>query len=99
MFSITVQEGQTIYDIAIQEYGCAEAVSLLTADNNIGLSTEFEGGEILSIRDAIPEINNNNIAIAKLFKTKGIKPNSGYLIELVEGDFEGVDYEREDFLV
>ena len=51
---ITAQSGQTIFDIAIQEYGSIEGVLLLIADNNLpsGLATVLTTGQVLFIKSA-----------------------------------------------
>ena len=99
MRSVSVFEGQTIYDIAIQEYGCFEAVFLLLEDNvGLTLDTELINKQQLNIRNEVPELTETNKQIVEIFKQKNIKPNSGYQPDLTQGDFELEDFEQIDFL-
>lgn len=48
--NITVQEGQSLYDIALQHYGNAEAVIDLVRDNGLqGVTQQLQGGQLLAI--------------------------------------------------
>lgn len=51
--TVTVQNGQTMADIAIQEYGDLSAVFLLAAENNISPTAILEPGTILERPDRI----------------------------------------------
>lgn len=100
MNSIKVFEGQTIYDIVIQEYGCFEAIFLLLEDNSsLNIDSELTAGQSLNIRSEVPEITADNINVIQYFKTKNIKPNSGYKPEAIEGEFESDDFLDSDYLV
>ncbi len=46
---ITVRDGQTLSDIAIQQYGSLEAVTLLAEANNIGITDTLQPGQQLEI--------------------------------------------------
>lgn len=49
--TITVRNGQTIYDIAIQEYGSIDGTRLLLADNpTLGYSSVLQAGSLLKIK-------------------------------------------------
>ena len=50
---ITVEEGQTIYDIAGMYYGSVKAVALLLADNNLGFDVVLARGQKLTIQNNI----------------------------------------------
>jgi hypothetical protein len=78
MKTIVITQGQTIYDIAIQEYGCYEGVKLLCDDNGLGLVTELVAGDTLLIRNEVPAINDFNISASAYLKSSSMKPNSGY---------------------
>lgn len=50
-YDITVEQGQDIFDIAIQEYGGVDALFVVLEDNaSIDLTTELQAGDVLSIR-------------------------------------------------
>lgn len=49
---VTVRTGQTLADIAIQEYGSLEAVFLLAWENGISPTVELSGGAGLERPDA-----------------------------------------------
>lgn len=46
---ITVRDGQTLSDIAIQQYGSLEAVTLIAEANNIGITDTLQPGQQLEI--------------------------------------------------
>jgi hypothetical protein len=53
MSKIKVYEGQSIYDIAVQEYGSVEGLFYLLADNNLTLDSNLKSGAELVVRDSI----------------------------------------------
>lgn len=65
--------GQTLYDLAIQEYGHTDGIFLLLEDNP-GVVNDFadvpEPGTKVLIRD-VPELSDNNRAIAAEFARRG----------------------------
>lgn len=95
MIEVTATYGQTIYDIALRRYGCYEGVFVLMEDNSINLNTQLVAGDVLLIRDQVPELSFNNRAIVDFYNTELVNPNSGYVNE--EGDFELLDFENFDF--
>jgi hypothetical protein len=70
---VKVNDVQTAWDIAIQEYGSVESVFDLIADNDdaIGLDTQFANGERVKV---ITEPSNK--FVAKYFQSKELKPVS-----------------------
>ena len=76
---VVATQGQTIYDIAIQEYGCYEGVFQIMKDNEgFGLSTELVAGQSVNIQDTVPELTVDNQAIAQQFKVNNTRINSSY---------------------
>lgn len=103
MRAITVTYGQTLIDIALQEYGCYEAVTLLMEDNQLGLGELLEPGTSILIRDVIPDITGTNLLILAQYKKAGIvkkgkpqgrKINSGFELPV---SFGGGDFDDDDF--
>ena len=76
---IIVSQGQSLIDIAMQEYGALPGVFLILEDNT-ELSavdqTPIAGTEI-NIRVDVPEISEGNRAIARKFVKEGLRVNSG----------------------
>ena len=96
MGKVKVKLGQTLYDIAIQCYGCPEGVFYLCDDNNLSLDTELTEGQELVIGEATPVINENNIRVKEQLSLKSIYPNSNQL-PIGAGDFQATDYDNIDF--
>jgi hypothetical protein len=95
MKTVIVVEGQTIYDIAIKEYGGYEGVFILLEDNSLDLTTVLTAGDKILVRNVVPELTDNNVLIADYFKANRLNPNSGYLNTV--GDYEALDFENFDF--
>lgn len=72
--------GQTLYDLAIQEYGHTDGIFLLLEDNP-GVVNDFAdvplAGTPLLIRD-VPELSDNNRAIAAEFARREKLVVSGF---------------------
>jgi hypothetical protein len=51
MKTITVHDGQSIYDLANQLYGAIEGVFWLMADNNLQLDSFIKSGQVLRVRE------------------------------------------------
>jgi len=81
MYTVPVQEGQTIKDIAAQEYGAVEGIAQLMVDNPSVISdinVDLVAGTILNIQDiGFPGFDD---ALRLLLKQKGIQVNSGEVI-------------------
>lgn len=85
---VVVQHGQSIWDIALQEYGSVEAVFKLQEENSEfipNLDVDLKAGQKLLITTPV-----NNSAVANFFATDQLKP-CGARTEGVEltGDFNG----------
>ena len=78
---ITVNPGQSMYDIAVQEYGCYEGVFLLIVHNPTvlvdGLDTELSIGASLAILKTVPSLTANNVAFTNYIAGKGVRVISG----------------------
>ncbi|WP_317899417.1 BspA family leucine-rich repeat surface protein [Aurantibacillus circumpalustris] len=71
---VPVEEGQSVWDLALQYYGSTEGLLQLAADNVgvINLETSPEPGSLILIDDS-KVINKDVVA---LLKQKGIRPNN-----------------------
>ena len=68
------EAGQTVWNIAVQEYGTPEALFVLLEDNNIGFEDPANGTE-LQIRSAKDvEKNQYNQVVRNAFFTTASKP-------------------------
>lgn len=92
MRNVIVTYGQTIFDIAIQEYGTYEGVFLLMEDNNLGLDSEITAGEMLLVRELVPELDEKNLQTSSYLKANSIAPNAAFVSE-AEAEFELDDYD------
>ncbi len=78
MATINTTEGQTLTDIALQEYGCVEGIFILMEDNPmLNMDGKLITGQAVQIREAIPELTINNKAIATELKASSRKINTG----------------------
>lgn len=50
---VTIQQRQTLSDIAIQVYGDVRAVSALAEANSVGITDDLEAGTVLNCPDVI----------------------------------------------
>ena len=66
---VTVLHNQTLLDIAIQQYGSAEAVFILAAENQISPSQDLEAGTEVRV----PEIHINK-DMESYCKTNHVNP-------------------------
>ena len=77
---ITIQPGQTLFDLAIQYYGSLGAVSLIMADNPH--LADITGRDLNSleivIRDPIPALDITNKQVAEGFAQSVLKPATLY---------------------
>lgn len=72
MRTIVAESGQDIFDLAVQEYGKADAVFLILADNpTLSLTSFLEGGTVVNIREN-PTGDEVDTAVARYFKTESI---------------------------
>ena len=64
-----MKDGQTLADIAIQEYGSLEALPVLAAANAIGMTDTLEAGSRLQL----PDVNFNRL-IQQYCKANDVSP-------------------------
>ena len=78
MYSIIVEDGQTLLDIANQEYGDSAGLYYLLQDNPalLRMDADVVTGTTLSIRD-IGTVSGFNDDIRTFMKNNGIKVNNG----------------------
>ena len=95
---VTLIEGQTIVDIAIQEYGCYEGVLTLLEDNpDISLEDELFAGYEIMVQSEVEVINETNkqfqaqLAIKKGKVVTGIIGTEDFT-RYVETDYWPDDY-------
>lgn len=67
MRQVTVASGQTLADIAVQEYGTVEALPALAKANGLAMSQNIATGRVLDLPDVVLDkylqryAKNNNI--------------------------------------
>ncbi|MDR3227757.1 MAG: LysM domain-containing protein [Prevotellaceae bacterium] len=91
----TVQNRQTLLDIAVQEMGSAEAVFELAAANNLSITDALENGQILQI----PQSANNYVQrqVVKYYNVNKINPATAIENATPEGiEFWAIEY---DFVI
>jgi len=77
MYTQRISEGQTIFDLAIQEYGDPSAVFKLMADNPgklPDLEADPQAGDTFQVREE-PEVANKDVM--NYFRTSNIHVNTG----------------------
>lgn len=67
--TVTVKNGQTLADIAIQEYGDLSAVFLLAEENDISPSDNLTAGTVLLLPDVVV-----NKEMQDYCKNNGVSP-------------------------
>lgn len=70
--SILTEEGQTIYDIALQYYGNFEAAALLVLNNNLGFDSVLPKAFPLIIQNN-PVINPDQVEQGNTYQNQSIK--------------------------
>jgi hypothetical protein len=87
--------GQSLIDVALQEYGAYEGVFIILKDNpNLEntMGVNLVPGTSINIRQEVPELNVNNKSIAQQFATDLVEVATGdiknYLINL-SADYDG----------
>jgi len=99
MISVTVQDGQTIIDIAIQELGDPGRIFEIAALNNMSITDLLVVGSQITV----PDYDQTKKEIVKIFSNQSNKPASGYFRNGANDPVikEGIDYWaiRNDFIV
>jgi hypothetical protein len=90
---ITISNGQTFLDVAMQYAGSTEAAFAISVKNDLPITDELEAGSVIPKPDII------NASVAQLFSVEKIKPRS--ILNNAEGDNEGIEhwYLEDDFIV
>ncbi len=70
IYTVTVEPGQTIEDIALQEYGHIDAIYSVCKDNNLNIGIDVKPGTKLLINTE--NIINKEVVI--FYKKEKIKP-------------------------
>jgi hypothetical protein len=90
MKTIKVATGQTLFDIALQEYGCFEAVKRICELNNTSIDSELMIGFELLVDSDVPVLTDTNVFTYNYLKQSAIIPNSGF-----KASVSGVFYNHE----
>jgi len=73
MKKIKVLNNQSLFDIAVQEYGTVEAVFELAMANGLGITDELNAGQEL----VVPESDFTAPEIVEYYKKNGLHPATG----------------------
>lgn len=87
-------DGQSLYDISIQETGTAENAISIAIANDLSLTDDLIAGSLLSIPDGIG-IDNK---VKSYFDLRSLKPASGITGDLYQDGIEFWGIEN-DFIV
>jgi hypothetical protein len=82
MATTQVSSGQCLIDVAIQEYGSIEALFDLAKDNNLEVDDDLIPGQVLQIRDTLPDTADPDLV--DYFARKSIRVNSGAVVAITE---------------
>lgn len=95
MATVKILEGQTLFDIAVQELGDAERVMEIATFNDISITEDLLPGSFIQV----PAYDLTKRGIVNLFSRMCIKPASGGIT--VTEKNEGIDYWEieKDFIV
>lgn len=97
MKNIKVKSGQTLIDIALQEYGCIEGLVYILEDNALSMDSESYAGQALIIRD-IPEITKDNKKIQQGLIELSVIPNSQILTAIPEPHYVEDGYVEDGYV-
>lgn len=96
-YSKKTENGQDIYDMAIQEYGYIDLVFLMLSDNDLEPNDDLETGQSLSFRQVVPADINFDYERLDYFRRNEIRVNTHtvgavwYWETIEDGPFEGSD--------
>lgn len=100
MSILIVSKGQCMIDIAIQAYGDIATLFDLAKDNNLEVDDDLTPGQVLQIRDTLPDTANPDLAA--YFTRNGIIVNSGATLTLNEvlatNDGNGIGTNNGEFI-
>lgn len=97
MKTIKVKSGQTLIDIALQEYGCTEGLVMLLDDNSLSMDSEAYPGQELFIRE-LPEITKDNKLIQQGLIEISVIPNSQILNPVPEPHYVQDGYVQDGYV-
>ncbi|TLP81349.1 LysM domain-containing protein [Maribacter sp. ACAM166] len=72
MNSTPIIQGQTLFDIAIQEYGTPLPVLLIALENGLAVTDELEPGQTI----LLPDYDGKKVDIAGYYSKKSIWPST-----------------------
>ncbi|WP_027470135.1 hypothetical protein [Saccharicrinis fermentans] len=72
MNSISILSGETLFDVAIREYGHMQGVAQLAKDNNIELTSILSPGSVLKVDDSV----TYDLPAVTVRKNTSIAPNT-----------------------
>ncbi|MFN8238642.1 MAG: hypothetical protein U0T77_10780 [Chitinophagales bacterium] len=75
MPSIKLKEGQSLLDIAIQQFGSTESVVDIALHNNVSITEPLTAGTVIKI----PHSVFKNIEISDYYKKKSLEPATALL--------------------
>lgn len=81
MKTILIEARQSLYDIAIQEYGKTDAVVILCQDNNLDYDAELYAGASLLIREDLINEATADVNVVDLFVMRGVQVCTGDDVE------------------
>lgn len=89
MYKIEVMEGQSIIDIALEQYGSVAGLVTLVRDNNLSITQELD----VDIPLLIDESKVINRDMVRYFRQENISINTGGSLSEFNNDF------NKDFLI
>lgn len=94
MYNVTVLDGQSLFDIAVQHTGNVANAAIIAKANNISINDDLATGTVLAIPDGVDADDKSS----RYFETSRTKPTTGDVGEQVPSgiDFMGIEI---DFIV
>jgi phage tail protein X len=97
---VTLLIGQTLYDLAVQEYGHTDGLWLILEDNP-GIASDLSSvpapGTVVNVRLEVPELSTNNRAIAAEFARRGQKVASGMEATITVNQYATAGYWQQGY--
>lgn len=96
--------GQSLINIALQEYGCYEGFALVIEDNPAlvsGIDHVFAPNTELIIQTPVPELTSNNVQIAAELARRSVKISGNYTptdVSINTSVFESGVFENDVFI-
>ena len=97
MSEYVVKYGQQLEDVALIAYGTMVGVAQLCRDNALDMDSLLYPGQILQIREFVPELTDNNRVMLEVITKEGIVPVSGVVGEKPNEGYAAEDYFGEDY--